>query len=761
MRWRLYRRWGLGAADAAAVAGFAALSFFLGMAAIGLGALLLAPDALGPAAPWPPETVRAGAAAAALTAAAALLLTARRRAPLRLGKLRPPAPGPRMIAGQLAVTLADLAFAALALHALLPPEAAPGFGRFLAVFCVATMAGVISNVPGGLGVFEAVIAASLAADAPIEALAAALALHRLIYFLIPFSLSAAGLGALGLDAHRRIPALIASARAAAMPAAGPLSAGAALICGAALALLPWADEPKATAARISAVCGAALLMLIGGLSRRVAGAPPLAAGAAICGAAAAAAAGDGVTAAVVASAAAILAPLRPAFDRPARLAAAAASPRRIARLAATAGAAALFAALAARSGSADAPPGLALAASAALALAAVWRALGPAPAAMRAPDADAPAAAAAIIDRHGPPEAEMAMSADKALFFSPDEDAFIMFAPQGRSWIAYADPVGPETSLPALIDAFCDAARAAGARPVFYETSDRLLAHWIDRGMRVRKIGEEALVSLPDWSLSGRRHRTLRNACSKLRREGLAAELHLPPHAPALLDALEDVSREWLASKGGREKRFSVGAFDRRRLSRQPVLTLSENGRLVAFASLLAPAGGARAAIDLMRHRACGRRVMDLLFVELIEACKARGMRELSLGMAPLAGLDGRRGGHLWNRLGAIIYRHGGAFYNFAGLRNFKAKFATDWRPRYLATPARSSTLGALKDAAMLIADGPLGLAPPRAARALRRATRPLRPRAEAGRASRSRPSCAAQEALLGSASAASCGQAS
>jgi phosphatidylglycerol lysyltransferase len=82
---------------------------------------------------------------------------------------------------------------------------------------------------------------------------------------------------------------------------------------------------------------------------------------------------------------------------------------------------------------------------------------------------------------------------------------------------------------------------------------------------------------------------------------------------------------------------------------------------------------------------------------------KAEGFRAFSLGMAPLAGLAPERSRRLWDRFGALIYRHGGHFYNFEGLRAFKDKFRPDWRPRYLAAPSALPPLLPLADAARLI----------------------------------------------------------
>ena len=81
------------------------------------------------------------------------------------------------------------------------------------------------------------------------------------------------------------------------------------------------------------------------------------------------------------------------------------------------------------------------------------------------------------------------------------------------------------------------------------------------------------------------------------------------------------------------------------------------------------------------------RGTMDALFVSVMLWAKARGYRWFSLGMAPLAGLESSTVAPLWVKLGAFLYRHGEAFYNFQGLRQFKNKFDPEWRPRYLVYP--------------------------------------------------------------------------
>jgi phosphatidylglycerol lysyltransferase len=102
--------------------------------------------------------------------------------------------------------------------------------------------------------------------------------------------------------------------------------------------------------------------------------------------------------------------------------------------------------------------------------------------------------------------------------------------------------------------------------------------------------------------------------------------------------------------------------------------------------------------------------MIEFLFLSLIEHYRDQGAQEFSLGVAPLAGLITHRGGTMWSRIGVMVFRHGGAFYNFEGLRAFKQKFQPDWRPRYVALPPGLSPMVALADVALLISGGARGL---------------------------------------------------
>lgn len=752
VRYRIYSAFGINALEVAAISTFVAMAFGLGISVIGLAALALRPDALAGVVHLPLEHLRLIAIVALVLTVGVVGWVSVSGRTLRVWRFELRAPSPGILLGQLAFTAADTAFAALALY-LLMPAGSPDFLTFLVVYATAVMVGVLSHVPGGIGVFESVVIAALPGTVGIEKAATALLLFRMLYYLVPFgvamlviSLNEVRLASgpiarfLGRNFGEMSETMVPVSRA--MTGVAPAATGT-MVMGLGvylilMALLPSVRPHTAYShdilaavileggAMASAVLGALMILLAQGLMRRISAAFWLTELALAAGAVASVANGIDIKSAILLLiAATILAPIRGEFYRAARLTQNLLSPGWFVLIGAIllSGAAFLFLMdrnepysheiLLRFATDANAPRALraGLAATALLTFALIYVAMQPARARSAKPDAAALALARQIIAKQAAPEAMLALTGDKTFFFSENNDAFIMYGVQGKSWIAYSDPVGDKEAVRDLAWAFFDAAYAAGCRPVFYEVSEAYLPIWVEMGMSVNKIGEEAVIVLPEFSLGGRKFKNMRSARNQMEREGISFELLSPPHSPARMTELKFVSDQWIQGKRGREKRFSVGRFDADYLQNFRIGVARRAGRIVAFASLMETPAKVSASVDLMRYGPeAPDGVMEFLFVQLIEACRDEGVQGFSLGMAPLAGITAKHGARMWNRFGSVLFRYGGAFYNFAGLRAFKQKFGPEWRPRYFAVPGALPPLRALRDVTFLISGGARGV---------------------------------------------------
>lgn len=316
-----------------------------------------------------------------------------------------------------------------------------------------------------------------------------------------------------------------------------------------------------------------------------------------------------------------------------------------------------------------------------------------------------------IVERSRWTYANLVFRRDKALLFSDAGDAFLMYCRHGRSWIAMGDPVGAEAGVRALLRRYRNLCDRHDGWCVFFEVRGERRDLYAGIGLVLTPLGEEARVDLRTFSIDTPSNKNLRHARAKLLRHGFRFEI-LPVEAvPAALAALADVSDAWLSQKATQEKGFSNASFDVRYGQHFPTAVVRSGDRIVAFANLWLGADREEMSVDLMRHLpdAPGG-TMDFLFSELMRWGGTQGFCWFNFGMAPLAGIEASPGAPIWNHVAAFLYRHGEHFYNFGGLRHYKAKFHPVWTPLYLASPGGAALPRVLLDVTALIAGSATGI---------------------------------------------------
>lgn len=719
VRYRLYAAWGLSAANVAAVVAFCAFTFWLGFLATGAVVFLAAPPAVPPEVPLPEWAMRAVGVAGAGATTAYLALGAVWRAPVRLFGLALTVPPWRQRVGQVVVAVVDWLFASATLYVLLPQAATIGYASFVGIYLVAILAGIASQVPGGLGVFEGAVVLALAPLAPASAVLGSLVAFRAIYFLAPLAAAALLLGA--YEAARASSRLTGARRALSrtMPLVAPhVLTVTTFVAGAILLVSVATPGSPARLVRLGQVvplgvieaahlvgslCGAALLVLARGLQLRLEAAYRLTAAALTIGIATSLLKGlDVEEAALLAVMLAALLPSKRYFRRRASLASEAMSPAWIAAIGlALAGAAALglfaynevhYSPALWRRVALDADASRSLRASAAVALLlaglAVRRRLSAEPRAPWPPTRADLARAEPVVAAAPSTDAWLALLGDKGLLFSASGRGLVMYGVEGGSVVAMGDPVGPEAEVPELVWAFRELADAHGGWPVFYLVGPHHLPLYLDLGLTLLKLGEAVRVPL-DGRVPGP--------------PGDASPVEVVPAAAVapLLPALREVSDAWLRQTTTRERRFAFAFFDERYLVRSPVAVVRDSGRVVAFANLRLGADRAEVAPDLVRARPdAPPGVVDHLLRGLAQWGRGQGYRWLNLGVAPLSAAPDLTLAPSWHRVGALLFGDGEALDRFRPHRE----------PRYLAAPTGLALPLVLGDIAALVAGERRGL---------------------------------------------------
>ncbi|KCZ93279.1 bifunctional lysylphosphatidylglycerol flippase/synthetase MprF [Hyphomonas johnsonii] len=743
VRYRLYSVWGLTAKQISVLAIVTGITLYIGALAIGGAGLILEAARFETVFHIPAALAYALGAICLAAVCAFLFLAGQPGRTRRVRSVEFTTPGLPVATGQLVISMADWAGASLVLFAVLPPDTGLSYLTFLPVFVAACFLGGISGLPGGVGVFEAVILLMVPTESN-EALAASLIAYRVLYYLIPLGVAAVLLAAHQVpNAGKQLKGAATRAQDITEIFAPQVFSLIAFISGAFMlisATTPTLAGPLEAAADIlplpvielshflASIIGVLLLIVALGLRQKLDHAWTIGMILLMLGAGLTLLKGaDPHEAIILVVSLALLATSRKAFYRKTPLSQARLTlPWILAILGAISAAVWLgffsYEHVAYRdelwwSFSVNGQTSRFLRVIAALPivllLASLWRWLQPAITKSGTPGPVDPAVLKQILDtaEFGYSDGGLALLGDKQFLMSPSGQSFIMYGVRGRHWIAMSEPVGKRDEISPLVWAYREQADVYGAVPVFYSVRKGFLPLALDLGLTAQKIGETALVPLQAFSLEGPARSGLRASHKRALRDGLSFDVIAQGGCEDDLPTLRTISDEWLAIHGGAEKSFSLGRFDPDYLRHFPIAVARLEGNIVAFANLMSTADGREMAIDLMRYgHAAPKGVMDFLFIELMLWGKAQGVQTFDLGMAPLSGLEDHRLATLTSKLGAFVYEHANKIYGFEGLRNYKKKFDPDWEPLYLVAPAGLSLPIALGDVAMLTSGGLKGM---------------------------------------------------
>jgi uncharacterized membrane protein YbhN (UPF0104 family) len=188
VRYRLYSQWGIARGDAARVITLNTVTYVVGLLASAGLAFALQPVLMPGFLRLPLRSARPLGFVCLAVVACYLVWSSRKGGDLKLWRWELPRPSFRRALAQLAVSFADWVLSGAALYVLLPHRVP--FHVFFAVFLLGQIAGLVAQVPAGLGVFEAVMLWGLTPALSTASVLIGLVAYRIVYFLLPLVLAA-------------------------------------------------------------------------------------------------------------------------------------------------------------------------------------------------------------------------------------------------------------------------------------------------------------------------------------------------------------------------------------------------------------------------------------------------------------------------------------------------------------------------------------------------------------------------------------------
>jgi phosphatidylglycerol lysyltransferase len=279
-----------------------------------------------------------------------------------------------------------------------------------------------------------------------------------------------------------------------------------------------------------------------------------------------------------------------------------------------------------------------------------------------------------------------ALGEDKTYFFSESGKSVISYVLQGSTAVVAGDPIGPQDEMDTVIKQFVAFCNEQDWTIVFWQVRDEIAELYRAAGFRLLKIGEDAVVNLQSFTLKGGAMSNVRSSAKRAEKDGV----HILFYHGRVTDTeqlaqMEQISRQWLVTKGGSEMGFSMGTFDSHGDEEQLyAVAVNQQNKVHAFASFIPIYGRHGWGLDLMRRAdQCAPGTMELLLARAIEHMKSMGSQMVSLGLAPLSNANEEDGTFLDNSIDFLTDRFGNPSKN-QSLYNFKKKFQPTWESRYL-----------------------------------------------------------------------------
>jgi lysyl-tRNA synthetase, class II len=300
-----------------------------------------------------------------------------------------------------------------------------------------------------------------------------------------------------------------------------------------------------------------------------------------------------------------------------------------------------------------------------------------------------------LLGKHGDRDSlgYFALRDDKSVIWSPTGKACVCYRVVSGVMLASGDPIGDPEAWPGVIGPFLDEAARHAWAPAVMGCSELGAEVWCREGnLTALELGDEAVVNVADFSLSGRSMRNVRQMVNRVAKNGYQAEVRrvgdIPPRE---LESIMRAADTWRGSQTERGFSMALGRIGGAGDENCVLATAKENG--VARAVLqLVPWGTDGLSLDLMRRdKGAQPGLNDFLIVEAIKAAPGLGVKRISLNFAVFrAALErGERIGagpvlRAWRSVLIFLSK----WFQIESLYKFNAKFCPVWQPRFFVFPS-------------------------------------------------------------------------
>ncbi|UZJ30207.1 phosphatidylglycerol lysyltransferase domain-containing protein [Streptomyces endophytica] len=306
-----------------------------------------------------------------------------------------------------------------------------------------------------------------------------------------------------------------------------------------------------------------------------------------------------------------------------------------------------------------------------------------------------------LLARHGGRDSlgYFALRRDKGAVFSPTGKAAVCYRVISGVMLASGDPIGDVEAWPGAIERFMEEARAHSWTPAVHGCSETGGQVWTrETGMDALELGDEAIVDVADFTLSGRAMRNVRQMVKRIERNGYTTQVRrVRDLEPEELERVQKAADAWRDTDEERGFSMALGRIDAVKDSDAVIATAhlapAEGEEPGPFGDLKAlqyfvPWGTDGISLERMRRdRSADPGMNELLIVAALQAAPDLKIKQLSLNFAVFRSYLERgeklgAGPVMRITRGTLLFLS--RWYQIESLYKFNDKFGPRWEPRFV-----------------------------------------------------------------------------
>lgn len=298
------------------------------------------------------------------------------------------------------------------------------------------------------------------------------------------------------------------------------------------------------------------------------------------------------------------------------------------------------------------------------------------------------------------PVSAIILEDDKQYFFPRFCEGVIGYTVVNNIAIVAGEPICSDKEIENILSEFKNFCSDNSLSICFCQVSKKCIKALKNAGFIVQEYGKEAIIYLDTYTISGSKTSKIRWANNKMDKLGVKTTEYKPliERNHQIEEQIMDISNEWLAMKKSGELSFMLGtvSFDEP-FDRRYFIASNQEGDILGFVVCFPYESNRGYFVDITRRsKDAPLGIMEKLTIDMCKILKEDEVKEVSLGLAPLADIQGNScvEGIIIHKIFKFMYKYMNSFYGFKALYDYKKKYnPSAWESKFIAFSSEASII--------------------------------------------------------------------